>query len=266
VRRKTVGEVKDYPNGTFCWIDLGTTDVPGAKAFYGGLFGWETEDMPPDDSGTYSIFRLDGKDIAGLHHHSPEEGTGWSSYISVDDADESTARAKELGAEVMMEPFDIEGASRMSLIKDPSGAVVSLWQPKGHIGAGLVNEVGTWSWDELVTPAADSAKAFYVDLFGWTTEDVAASIPRSIFSLGDLLIGGVHGPTPQEGDSPRWTVSFMVGDADDSAAKATELGGKILLPPIDIPIGRISIVSDPAGATFTIAAVPAGAARGVDAS
>jgi predicted enzyme related to lactoylglutathione lyase len=261
-----MGEVKEYPNGTFCWIDLGTTDVPGAKAFYSGLFGWETGDMPPDDSGTYSIFRLDGKDIAGLHQHSPEEGTGWSSYISVDDADESTSRAKELGAEVMMEPFDIEGAARMSLIRDPSGAVVSLWQPKGFAGATFVNHPGAWGWNELVTPAIDAAKAFYGDLFGWTTEAVPEAIPRAIFNMGNLLIGGLHAPTPGESDAPGWVVSFAVTDADESARRTEELGGNVLLPPMDVVVGKFSMVADPTGAAFTIAAVPTGPARGVDGS
>jgi predicted enzyme related to lactoylglutathione lyase len=261
-----MGEVKEYPNGTFCWIDLGTTDVPGAKAFYGGLFGWETEDMPPDDSGTYTICRLDGMDVAGLHHHSPEEGTGWSSYISVDDADTATARARELGAEVLMEPFDIEDAARASLIRDPSGAVVSLWEPRGYIGAGLVNEPGVWGWNELVTPAVDSAKAFYGDLFGWKTEDMPGAMTRALFSMGNLLIGGVHAPSPAEHDAPRWAVSFAVADADVSAARVEELGGSVVFPPMDMLIGKFSVVADPAGAAFTLAAVPTGAARGVDGS
>jgi predicted enzyme related to lactoylglutathione lyase len=109
-----------------------------------------------------------------------------------------------------------------------------------------------------------AAKDFYGDLFGWKAEDVPASIPRAILSLGDLVIGGVHAPTPQEGDSAQWTVSFSV--ADKSAARAEELGGRIVMPPMDIPIGRFAIVSDPAGATLTLAAVPGGPARGVDGS
>jgi predicted enzyme related to lactoylglutathione lyase len=261
-----MGEVKEYPNGTFCWIDLGTTDVAGAKAFYSGLFGWEMEDLPAGDSGTYTMCRLRGKDIAGIHQHSPEEGIGWSSSISVDDVEETTSRARTLGAVVLMEPFDIEGAARMSLIRDPAGAEVTLWQAMGHIGAGYVNDVGAWGWNELVTPEMETAKAFYGDLFGWEAEDVPAAIPRATFTLGDLLVGGIHSPTPQEGEGARWTVSFGVSDADQSTARAEELGGRTVLPATDIPIGRFSIVSDPAGATLTLAAVPGGPARGVDGS
>jgi predicted enzyme related to lactoylglutathione lyase len=261
-----MGEVNEYPHGTFCWIDLGTPDVAGAKTFYAALLGWDVQDFPAQDGHTYTIFRLGGKDIAGLHEHAPEEGTGWSSYISVNDVDETTTKARGLGAMVVVDAFDIPGAARMSLIRDPAGAEVSLWQAKGHIGAGFVNEVGAWSWNELVTPDLDAAKTFYGDLFGWKAENVPAAVPRVALTLGNLLIGGAHVPTPQEAESPKWNVSFTVANADDSVAKATELGGTIVLPPLDLPVGRFSIVADPAGATFTLAAVPGGPARGVDGS
>lgn len=258
-----MGEVSRYPNGTFNWIDLGTIDVAGAKAFYAGLFGWEMEDLPAD-AGTYTMCRLRGKDVAGIHEHSADEGTDWSSYISVDDVDKSTSKAGEIGATVMMEPFDIPGAARMSLIRDPAGAVVSLWQPSGHVGSGLVNEVGTWTWNELVTAEMDAAKDFYRELFGWTAGEAPSPIPRAQFSLGELLIGGMHQPIEQE-RAPRWTVSFRVADVDDTAARAQELGGSILLPPMDIPIGRLAMVSDPSGADFGVTSF-AGPWAGVDGS
>jgi predicted enzyme related to lactoylglutathione lyase len=260
-----MGEVSRYPEGTFNWIDLGTPDVAGAKAFYQKLFGWETEDVSVGED-TYTLCRLRGRDVAAIHEHSSEERNEWSSYVSVDDVDTATSRARDLGATVMIEPFDIPGAGRLSLIQDPGGAIVSLWQPMGHIGAGLVNEVGTWSWNELVTSEVDAAKAFYAELFGWNAEVAPSPIPRSTFKLGDLLVGGAHAPGPQEGDEARWTVSFRVEDADEAVARVEELGGHTRLPPLDIPIGRFAIVSDPVGATFTVTAFPAGAWGGVDGS
>lgn len=259
-----MGEVSTYPNGTFNWIDLGTTDVAGAKAFYEELFGWEMEDLPAGDADTYTMCRLREKEVAGIHAHSADEGTDWSCYISVDDVDKTTSMAGELGAAVVMEPLEIPGAARMSLIRDPAGATVSLWQAKGHIGAGLVNEVGTWSWSELVTAKADAAKDFYRELFGWSADVAPASIPRAQFTLGDLLVGGVHEPIGQE-RAPRWTVSFRVADVDQTAARARELGGGILLPPMDIPTGRLAPVTDPSGADFGVVSF-AGAFRGVDGS
>jgi predicted enzyme related to lactoylglutathione lyase len=193
-----MGEVASYPVGTFSWVDLGTTDVEGAKAFYGELFGWQTEDMR-SSQGSYTMCRLHGRDVAGIHEHAPDDGVGWGSSISVDDVDRVSARARELGATVLAEPFDVQGAGRTAVLQDPSGAVVSLWQPRGHAGAGLVNEVGTWTWNELVTPDLAAARAFYAELFGWGAQDIPGEFPRASFSLGDLLVGGGHAPTPQEG-------------------------------------------------------------------
>jgi predicted enzyme related to lactoylglutathione lyase len=167
---------------------------------------------------------------------------------------------------VEVEPVDLPGVARIAVIRDPGGAQVTLWQAKGFMGASLVNEVGAWGWDELATPAMEEAKAFYGDLFGWKAEDMPGPIARAAFTLGDLLIGGIHAPSPFEENAPVWTVSFGVADADDSSSKAEELGGRIVLPPMDIPIGRFAFLADPFGATFTIAAVPGGAFRGVDGS
>lgn len=90
----------------------GNPDVVRAKSFNGGLFGWQMKDVPSDCAGTYSMCRLRGKDVAGMHAHSSEEGTDWSSYISVADVDKSTSKAGGLGASFVMEPFEIPGRLR----------------------------------------------------------------------------------------------------------------------------------------------------------
>jgi predicted enzyme related to lactoylglutathione lyase len=144
--------------------------------------------------------------------------------------------------------------------------VTCLWQSEGYAGARLVNEVGAWAWNELTTPDLEGAKRFYGELFGWQAEDVPVEIPRTGFALGPYLVAAAHAPQPHEGDAARWTISFMVDDADRSAARVEELGGRVLLPPMDIPIGKFSVVSDPAGGAFTVAATPAGAFRGLDGS
>jgi uncharacterized protein len=261
-----MGEVEHYPNGTFCWVDLGTTDVERAKAFYGGLFGWEFEERPGSDGAGYTLCRLEGKDVAGIHRHREDQGLAWASSIAVDDLEAATGRARELGAEVLAEPFEVAGAGSTAVLRDPAGAVVSLWQAAGHAGAELVNQDGTWTWNELTTTDLGAAKRFYGELFGWASEDVGGSVLRTAFTLGDLLVGGGHAPAPQEDPTPRWGVAFWVPDADQAAARAQELGGRVLLPPMDIPIGRFTILTDPQGAAFTASAVPGGPVRGVDGS
>jgi predicted enzyme related to lactoylglutathione lyase len=259
-----MGRVERYPEGTFCWVDLGTTDAPGAKAFYGGLFGWVFDDLPTGEQGTYSVCRLDGRAVAGLYDQA--DTPAWGSYISVDDVERATGRARELGAEVVVEPFGTPDGGRVAMVRDPAGAMVSLSQPGERFGAELVNQDNTWTWNELVSPDLAAGTRFYTELFGWSSQDLEGQIRRTSFTLGDLLIGGGHEPVPQEDPTPGWRVSFWVPDADQAAARTQELGGRVLLPPLEVPVGRFTIVADPQGAVFTAAAVPGGAVRGLDGS
>jgi predicted enzyme related to lactoylglutathione lyase len=259
-----MGSVERYPDNTFCRIDLGTSDAPGAKAFYGGLLGWEFDDLPTGEQGTYAICRLRGKAVAGLYDQA--ETPGWGSYIKVADVDQATERARELGAEVLVEPFDAPGGGRVATVRDPAGAAVSLSRPGESFGAELVNEDGAWTWNELTSGELAAGVRFYTELLGWTATELEGPIRRTSFTLGELLIGGGHEPAPQEDPTPGWRVTFWVADADQTAARARELGGSVLLPPMDIPVGKLTIVADPQGAAFTAAAVPGGALRGVDGS
>jgi hypothetical protein len=259
-----MGSVEHYPDHTFCWIDLGTNDPAGAKAFYGGLFGWEFEELASGDKGTYATCRLRGKAVAGLYDRA--ERPGWGSYLKVGDVDRATERARELGAEVLVAPFDTPGGGRVATVRDPAGAAVSLSQPGEGFGAQLVNEDGAWTWNELVSRDLAAGARFYTELFGWAAGELQGTIRRTTFTLGERLIGGGHEPVPQEDPTPGWRITFWVGDADETAARAQELGGSVPLPPMDIPVGRMTIVADPQGPVFTAAAVPGGAVRGVDAS
>jgi predicted enzyme related to lactoylglutathione lyase len=151
-----MGERDSYAPGVFCWADLGTTDAAAAKAFYTGLLGWEAEDLAAGDDGVYTMFRRDGRDVAALYEMGAEERgelpPHWSSYVSVDDVEAVAARARELGATVVAEPFDVTDSGRMAVVRDPGGAIVHLWQAGRHIGAGCVNEPGCMVWNELATP------------------------------------------------------------------------------------------------------------------
>src|SRR4051812_161164 len=103
----------------FCSVDLATTDPEGAKRFYGGLFGWEAEDVHPAEGMTYTILRKDGDPVGGMFGREGLEEAGgphWINYVSVEDADETARRVTELGGEVVEEPFDILDVGRMTAI------------------------------------------------------------------------------------------------------------------------------------------------------
>jgi predicted enzyme related to lactoylglutathione lyase len=253
-------ETTKYAPGTFCWVELGTTDGEAAKKFYTGLFDWDFTDNPIGPGMVYTMLKLSGKDVGALYKMPPEmtaQGIPphWLSYVSVTNVDESTAKAKELGATVMKDPFDVSDVGRMSVIQDPTGAVFALWQAGTHTGAGVTNVPNSFCWNELGTRDTAKAGDFYTGLFGWG-KNVQQMGPMTYTSFmnGERPAGGMYEPPPEMGNvPPHWLAYFAVDDTDAKVQKATELGGKTIAPPMDIPgTGRFAIIQDPQGAAFGI--------------
>ncbi|MCA1687068.1 MAG: VOC family protein [Actinobacteria bacterium] len=255
-----MGKRKRYEPGTFCWVDLVTTDPAGAKAFYGELFGWEAEDVPAGEAGTYTMLRLGGDEVGGLYEMDAERREQgipphWFSYVSVEDADVTASRARELGGMVYGEAFDVGGDGRMAVIGDPTGAMLGAWQPRAHIGARRVNDLGCFTWNELQARDPETAADFYAGLFGWETEPQEQDGQLAYVTIrnADSQNGGMMPMTEQHGDVPNyWLTYFTVPSCDDAVARVRELGGEVLAGPMNVGAGRISVVSDPQGAAFAL--------------
>ena len=249
-----MGERTSHAPGTFSSVDLATSDSDAAKSFYGALFGWQSEDMD-GAGGTYTIFRLDGKHVAGCF-----EGAGggagvpphWNSYVTVQDVDASVAKATELGGSVLMQAQDVAQIGRMAVIADPAGAGVALWEPRGMIGAELVNAPGAACWNDLGTTDLDAAMAFYGELFGWTFEEVPGVESRHRIRNRETENGSLYLQGADErGVPPNWLVYFATADLQGSDARVTELGGQVVVDPLEVAAGgRVSVVTDPQGAAF----------------
>jgi predicted enzyme related to lactoylglutathione lyase len=265
-----------YIPGVPCWIDTSQPDPEAVLDFYSGLFGWEFENvMPPDAPGKYFTARIRGGDVAAVGSM-PEAAPPipmWNTYVWVDSADETADKVREAGGTVLMEPFDIGDSGRMAFFADPEGATFAVWQANEHKGAKIVNEHGSLNFNGLNTRDVDRAKAFYGAVFGWTVLDFPAPM-WTLAGYGDHLetfqpgtrelvreAGGPEGfedvvasinpiPEDQPDTPPHWSVTFAVDDADETAAKASELGGKVIVPPFDAPWIRMTVLADPAGATF----------------
>ncbi len=249
-----MGERASYEPGTFCWTDLSTTDAEGAKAFYGQLFGWEAIDFPVEPAGIYTMFRLDGRDVAAVAERGADQGPpAWLSYVSVTDVDDASARALQAGGTVVAEPFDVMDFGRMALLQDPTGAFFALWEPRTHIGASLVNDPGCLCLNQLNTSDPAAAGRFYTEVFGWRIESVGTDQqPYWGIYNGDSLNGGMMPLTPATGAPSHWLVYFTAADLEGSTANVDELGGRVLVPPIPIASGRIAVATDPQGAAFAL--------------
>jgi uncharacterized protein len=271
-------ERSEYIPGVPCWVDTGQPDPEAAVDFYGGLFGWEFDDVMPEEAGgRYLIGQLHGGDVAGVG--SITEGAPpvalWSTYIAVASADDAAAKASAAGGTVVAEPFDAMDAGRMAVVADPEGAVFCVWQANRRIGSQVVNEHGSVNFNGLHTRDAEAAKSFYGSVFGWTTLDVGGATEMwTLPGYGDFLerdtpglrklVAESGGPpgfedvvasiVPIGGDEPdtpaHWSVTFAVDDVAATAAKAAELGATVVVPPVDVPWSRTTVIADPQGATF----------------
>jgi predicted enzyme related to lactoylglutathione lyase len=255
-----VGERTSHAPGTFSWVDAATTDLDGATTFYEGLLGWEHVDAPIGDGSVYRMFQLDGKHVAAAGEQRQEERSHgipphWNNYVTVASADDTATRVKDLGGNLMMDPFDVFDSGRMTVFSDPTGAILSIWEPREHIGAGIVNEPGALTWNELSTTDVEQAKRFYADLFGWSFEDVGtAESPYTMIRNGDRMNGGIRplgDPEQQAGTPPNWMPYLVSADIERSAARAGELKGTVMVGPMEVQPGRrIVVARDPQGAVF----------------
>jgi predicted enzyme related to lactoylglutathione lyase len=273
-----MAERDGYIPGVPCWIDTSQPHPEAAVTFYGDLFGWEFEDaMPPGSAGQYYIARIRGCDVAAVGsvpEGAPPTAT-WNTYVWVQSADETASKVRGAGGGVLMEPFDVMAAGRMAVFTDPEGAAFCVWEAKQHRGARIVNEAGSLNFNGLNTRNSEAAKVFYGTVFGWQTLPMGAGVEMwTLPGYGDYLerdrpnlrkeMAAAGAPagfedvvasiSPIPDDQPdvpaSWSVTFAVDDADATARKATELGGKVVVAPFDAPWVRTTVIADPEGATF----------------
>ncbi|MFL5493547.1 MAG: VOC family protein [Gemmatimonadales bacterium] len=255
--------METYAPGTFCWADLGTPDARAAKRFYTDLFGWQAEDRPAGADSYYTMFSVGGRWVAALYQQDaqPDQALSphWLSYLSVEAAGPTAQRVRELGGTVVDEAFDVLDVGRMAVIRDPTGAVVALWEPRRHVGAGVVGEPGAPCWNELVTSDPDCAVAFYAGLLAWQCEShPMGGSTYTYCRRGETLTGGMRPIDIMDGSAmPHWLLYFSVDDCETASANAVSLGGKVVQPPTDVPeVGRFAILQDPQGAVFAVVRLP----------
>lgn len=279
-----------FPAGVPCWVDTAQPDPVAAVEFYGGLFGWDfTDRMPPGSPAQYFVASLDGREVAAIgslpvdRPESPRLAM-WTTYVGVDSVDETTAKVRKAGGLVVTEPFDVLDAGRTARCVDPGGASFSLWESRAHHGAQLVNAPGSWNWSNLHTRDLDGAGAFYQAVFGWAAAPVdlgsgetlmwrlpgyvefletfepgprdrqaEAGVPAGFGDAIGWMLPLPEQPTDADAPAvPHWAVTFAVADTDRVTDRAVELGGTLVVPPVDAGPARLATVRDPQGGVFTV--------------
>lgn len=246
-----------YPQGVPCWIDLQTTDQEAAKAFYGGLFGWELDDEPLPMGGHYTMASLDGGAVAGIGTQPPGTPEGmppyWTTYFWVDDLDEVVGKVADAGGQVVIPRMDVMETGRMAVVADPTGGMAGLWEANQHKGAGTVNTPGSLVWNELITPDPETAASFYDAILGTTHETVPMGDDGdyTVINVGDRSVAGIMALPEHMGVPTAWTVYFGTDDIDAAVARIGELGGSIMNQ-VDSPAGPLAVAADPQGAVFQV--------------
>jgi uncharacterized protein len=267
-----MSERERYEPGVPCWVETLQPDPEAALGFYAGLFGWEFPEagaMPGDPPGQYYVARLRDRDIAGIGS-SPADvpaSPAWTMHVSVASAADAAAAVRAAGGTVLAEPFDVAPAGRLAVLADPAGAPFCAWEAGSRAGAQLVNEPGAWAMNMLAAPDPEAAAAFYGAVFGWTTEVLGFGEDRIVmFRLPGYVGGEPAQPVSREvvavmraaqgEEPPAWAADFWVDDADETAASAVRLGGRLVAGPFDSPAGRTAMLADPAGVVFTASTAP----------
>jgi uncharacterized protein len=263
-----------YQHGVPCWVDTWQPDADAAVAFYKELFGWEAEDtMPSAVEGKHYMCRLDGHDVAAVASR-PEQAppmTAWTTYVWVDDVDDTVRKVAAAGGSVVKDRFDALDGGRIAIIADPSGGALGIWQPGAHAGAEAVNEPSAWAMSRLSTDDPESAKRFYAEVFGWDSETFGVGDTEMTLWKVAGYVGGLPeqpvsrevvatmGPAGENGDAPpAWGVDFWIADVDAAVRNAADAGAEIVAGPYDIPgVGmRRAEIVDPQGAGLALTQPP----------
>jgi predicted enzyme related to lactoylglutathione lyase len=246
---------------SFWWAECVVPDLAKAKSFYGELMGLTFKDLDMGDGPAYSIGKHGGCDVAGFMELSPQlqaQGVppNWLPYVLVADIEATAAKAKELGASVMQPPTKALDAGWFSVIVDPTGAALGLWQAGTFEGADLVNHAGGLSWTDVKTTDIEATKAFYTGLFGWEAKKRSgddAPFEYWTFDLaGRPVCGTLVMGAGMEGIPAHWNAVMGVADVDVAAEYVAEHGGKVEMAPRDFEFGRMSQVNDNQGANLTL--------------
>jgi uncharacterized protein len=241
--------------GKVIWQDLATPDLAAAEKFYGGLFGWTFRAIRTGDL-EYAVALLDGRPIAGLMQKSIPSGehrqSAWVTFIATRDVDALTRNALAHGAKVLSDAKTYPGRGRQAVLSDPEGAVFAILASSSGDTPDYLAAPGDWIWSSLHAKDAGVEAAFYQELFGYDAFDADSSdgLEHVILSNDDYARVSANAfPDNSVRRHPHWINFIRVENAANLAAKATAMGGRVLVEPHnDRHGGMVAVIADPAGA------------------
>jgi uncharacterized protein len=248
--------------GKVVWADLVTPDLDVAKRFYGALFGWTFRDVPGDRN--YALALLAGEPVAGLFQKALPPGQSkqpaWLTFIAVRDVDAAQQAALQHGGKVLSKTHYYSQRGRQAVLADPDGAVFAVLAAEGGDPPDYLAAPGEWIWSSVLVRDPKQETAFYKSLFGYDVYDLAneggsmGEAQHYILSSDNYSRAGLNAlPGDSKRRYPHWLNFVRVTDAADTAKRAVELGGRVLVEPrIDRHGGHLALLADPSGAPFGV--------------
>ena len=225
-----------------CWIELYSPDIDASAAFYRDLLGWEITRAEPDEPLTTEVHH-DGRLIGSFEPAEDAPGdSGWRVSFMVDDVGAAAGAAERAGGSVVVEPTDVTETMAYALASDPDGNVVGLLEDEDCEGP-YPYQAGMPVWFDVLASDLEPAERFYRETAGWPTRRLTIGDQEQAFYtsvVGGRSVCGV-GQAGYFGEEvpSRWRIYFGVEDADAAARRVRELGGAVIVEPIDFTFGRM---------------------------
>lgn len=262
-----ISTVDDSPHlpGKFVWADLVTDDVPAAKNFYSGLFGWKFSDY-----GGYLVGKNDDRPLCGIFYRPrPADKSAkprWFGYLSVSNVKRAVKTATGLGAKLLAPAKKLPDRGEQAVFTDPEGAVFGVVKSSSGDLPDFLPDPGDWIWIELVSRDARKAGDFYKAIGGYEVVENTSDDRLSDYVLASegFARATILTTPPQHAQvNPTWLLFVRVKSVSESVAKATTLGGKVLIAPKpELLDGRLAVVADPTGAAIGLMEWPEDMVKG----
>jgi predicted enzyme related to lactoylglutathione lyase len=239
--------------GKFVWADLVTDDVPAARKFYQGLFGWTFQ-----IAGNYTIALNDERPLCGMFQRPrPKDKPAqprWFGYISTGSIGRAERTVTKLGGHVLAAPQEYPKRGEQAVFTDPEGAVFGVIKSSSGDPEDFLPDPGDWIWIQLLSRDAPKAAEFYHKVAGY--EAVQNTISNRLSDYVLVSKGYARAtvrsiPSGKTEVQPTWLPFVRVKNVGDSVARAKELGGQVCIEPKpELFNGKVAVVADPTGAAI----------------
>jgi predicted enzyme related to lactoylglutathione lyase len=242
--------------GKFVWRDLVTENPDAVKPFYAALFGWQFEEGRALGA-PYTLIKSGGQYIAGIsktQRPRPDQPVSqWLSFMSVADVDRAVEKTRAAGGSVVAGPLDLPNIGRGAVVLDPDGAPLGLL--RSHIGDpadSAAPALNRFLWTEHLSRDPQASADFYASLVGFEVRKIDfGGRPYWVLVQGRERAALLRNPIAV--DRPIWLAYVRVEDPAASAARAAQLGGRVLLAPrADLRNGTLALIADPTGAVLAL--------------